>query len=249
MIGMKRNKNNRDAKTLAAETKRSLWGLSVGLMLGAIFLIWVFSGQSQGPGGQTTVAQAMRGEPITASSNENSLIAVPLPKAQADSINAASSNATDSVKQTAGGRKNVVPENAGFDRLSGFSLKLTDDLILGSGDPLSNSHDIAAQIPDSIKTLNEKEVSIDGFMLPLRLRDGKACDFLLLKNQSMCCYGATPAMNEYVIVRMAGSGVKPVMDRVITVSGTLHVGEIRENNSLAGIYQLDGDKMEGPAQP
>ena len=138
---------------------------------------------------------------------------------------------------------------AGFDKLAGFPFKVTDDMVIGTGDAQANSREIATQIPASVKALNEKEVSITGFMLPTKVDDGKATEFLLLKNQSMCCYGLTPNLNEYVSVRLTGQGVKPVMDRLITVSGKLHVGEMRQSRLLVGLYQLDGDKVDASAQP
>jgi hypothetical protein len=140
-------------------------------------------------------------------------------------------------------------DTAGFDKLAGFPFKVTDDMVIGTGDALANSREIATQIPSSVKALNEKEVSITGFMLPTRVDDGKATEFLLLKNQSMCCYGLTPNLNEYVSVRLTGQGVKPVMDRLITVSGKLHVGEMRQSRLLVGLYQLDGDKVDASAEP
>ena len=140
-------------------------------------------------------------------------------------------------------------DTAGFDKLAGFPFKVSDDMIIGTGDASANSREIATQIPASVTALNEKEVSITGFMLPTKVDDGKATEFLLLKNQSMCCYGLTPNLNEYVSVRLAGQGVKPVMDRLITVSGKLHVGEMRQSRLLVGLYQLDGDKVDASAQP
>ena len=62
----------------------------------------------------------------------------------------------------------------------------------------------------------------------------------------MCCYGTVPKINEWVSVKMAGGGVKPVMDQAVTLYGKLHVGEMRENGYLIGIYSLDGDKMAAP---
>jgi hypothetical protein len=145
--------------------------------------------------------------------------------------------------------KAASSDTAGFDKLAGFPFKVTDDMIIGTGDAQANSRDIATQIPSSVKALNEKEVSITGFMLPTKVDDGKATEFLLLKNQSMCCYGLTPNLNEYVSVRLSGQGVKPVMDRLITVSGKLHVGEMRQSRLLVGLYELDGDKVDASAMP
>ena len=139
-------------------------------------------------------------------------------------------------------------DTAGFDKLSAFSFKVSDDAVLGMADAVSTSLDIANQIPASVKALNHKNVTITGFMMPTKVDDGNATEFLLLKNQGLCCYGTTPAMNEYVAVRMAGKGIKPVMDRLITVTGQLRVGEIRENHLLIGIYRLDADKCDAPAE-
>jgi hypothetical protein len=140
-------------------------------------------------------------------------------------------------------------DSAGFDKLSGFPFKVTDDMIIGVGDALANSRNITAQIPVPVQAMDGKEVSVTGFMLPTKVDDGKATEFLLLKNQSMCCYGMTPNLNEYVSVRLTGHGVKPVMDRLITVTGKLRVGELRQSRLLIGIYQMDGDKVDMPAAP
>jgi hypothetical protein len=163
--------------------------------------------------------------------------------------NSPAANAANPTKNSEGRPKTAGPNPAGFETLSAFKFTTTDEMVLGMGDALTTSQEIAAQIPRSVKVLNEKEVAITGFMLPVKVNAGKVSEFLLLKNQSMCCYGATPALNEYVSVRLAGSGVPVIMDQLITVSGTLHVGEMRDHRFLTGIYRLDGDKVESPAKP
>lgn len=140
-------------------------------------------------------------------------------------------------------------DTAGFDKLAGFSFKVSDDMIIGVGDAVANSREITGQIPESVRALNEKDVSITGFMLPTKVDAGKVTEFLLLKNQSMCCYGLTPNLNEYVSVRLTGTGVTPVMDRLITVTGKLHVGEMRQSRLLVGIYQMDGEKVAAQTLP
>jgi len=52
-----------------------------------------------------------------------------------------------------------------------------------------------------------------------------------------------PRVNEWIIVRMVGRGVKPVMDVPVTALGIFHVGEMRENGQLAGIYRLDCNQL------
>jgi hypothetical protein len=77
---------------------------------------------------------------------------------------------------------------------------------------------------------------------------GLATDFLILRNQSMCCYGIPPKINEWVSVRMIGKGVKPIMDEPVTVCGIFQVGDVRERGELVGIYRLEADELKGPGQ-
>ena len=53
-----------------------------------------------------------------------------------------------------------------------------------------------------------------------------------MRDQSMCCYGTVPKINEWVSVRMAEEGVKPVMDEPVTIHGTLKVGEVLKMDTL-----------------
>jgi hypothetical protein len=131
----------------------------------------------------------------------------------------------------------------GFDKLASYNFDVPDD------GPVTN---IAAgadkadeQIPTTVKAFNRKKVSIKGFMLPLKVENGTVTEFLILKDQSMCCYGNVPKITEWVSVKTASKGMKPIMDVPVSIEGTLHVGAMRENGYLVGIYQMDGDKMVG----
>ena len=183
--------------------------------------------------GRNAGAEEIRGEPIKPAAPPAGTASAKAPPATAPA-------------EKPGGTGKGTVDCSGFDKLAGFRFNLPDEMMLGAADPLTTSLEIRRQIPESVKALNEKRVSIKGFMLPLTVHDGKASQFLLLRNQSMCCYGTTPAMNEYVIVRLAGRGITPVMDQLVTVLGTLHVGEMRENHFLSAIYRLDAEKVEGP---
>lgn len=99
------------------------------------------------------------------------------------------------------------------------------------------------QIPDYVRELDQKKISITGFMLPTKFKDGRVTEFLLMKDQSGCCFGAMPRINEWIIVKMKQGGVPPLMDMPLTFVGTLKVGEVFEEGYLAGIYQLDGEKL------
>ncbi len=133
-------------------------------------------------------------------------------------------------------------EGVSFDKLASFAYEVPLD-------PVTNKVELAklnAQIPARIKLLDKKPVAIRGFMLPLKVENGLVTELLIMRDQSMCCFGTVPKINEWINIRMAGDGVQPIMDQPITLMGQLKVGEVLENDYLVGIYEMEGDKMIGP---
>jgi hypothetical protein len=141
------------------------------------------------------------------------------------------------------GTTNVEPAlvngyfHVGFDKLSAFHYIMPDEVTETNKPP-------ADQFPPAVKALNEKPIALRGFMLPLKVDQGLVTEMLIMKDQSMCCFGTSPKINEWVSVKMNEKGVKPVMDQPVTLFGKLKVGEMRENGYLVGIYEMMGDKME-----
>ncbi len=129
----------------------------------------------------------------------------------------------------------------GFDKLASYQIEISDDLLGPQTNNVTKSAD--AQIPKAVKDLSDKRISLRGFMLPLKVEGGLVTELLIMKDQSMCCYGTTPKINEWVSVKMKNGGVKPLMDEPVTLLGRLKVGETRENGYLVGIYSMEGDKM------
>tara|TARA_A100001037_G_scaffold29598_1_gene23434 strand:+ start:583 stop:1110 length:528 start_codon:yes stop_codon:yes gene_type:complete len=131
-----------------------------------------------------------------------------------------------------------------FTSLSNFKYEVPDDPI---SDPKAKAILEKNQIPKTVTELNNKKIAITGFMLPLRVENGKITEFLVMRDQSACCFGAVPKINEWISVRMPkGKGVKPMMDVKVTFFGVLKVGEVLENGYLVGIYEMDGHKISGP---
>lgn len=129
----------------------------------------------------------------------------------------------------------------GFDKLAGFQY-VVPEYTGTTPPPLPDTN----QIPASVKALDGKTVAVKGFMLPLKVKEGKVTELLLMRDQSMCCFGAVPKINEFLTVKMSGGGTKAVMDQAVTLVGKLKVGEFSENGYLLGIYQMDADRAEGP---
>ena len=137
--------------------------------------------------------------------------------------------------------------NVGFDKLASFNYEVADTPPT-TGTVTADPPKPVDQIPATVRALDQKRVALKGFMLPLKVEGGLITELLIMRDQSMCCYGAVPKITEWVSVKMTGKGVKPVMDQPITLFGKLRVGEIRENGYLVGIYQMDGEKMGGPLE-
>ncbi|MDG1892793.1 MAG: DUF3299 domain-containing protein [Verrucomicrobiota bacterium] len=129
-----------------------------------------------------------------------------------------------------------------FERLASFEYRMPEDMVEPIADEDGKVYE--NQIPEKILGLNLKEVSLKGFMLPLKVEKGLVTEMLIMRDQSMCCYGTVPKINEWVSVRMQEEGVKPIMDEPVTVFGTLKVGEVLENGYLVGIYEMNGKSME-----
>ena len=106
---------------------------------------------------------------------------------------------------------------------------------------------LAHPLRKEIAGLDGKKVAVRGFMLPLKGDREHVTDFLLMKNQMTCCYGKPPNLNDWVQVRMIGNGVKILMDQPVTVCGTLHIGQYHQEQLYAGMYRLDGEKVEEAA--
>jgi hypothetical protein len=129
-----------------------------------------------------------------------------------------------------------------FDKLASFAYEVPLD-------PVTNKVELAklnSQIPEVIKKFDKKPVAIRGFMLPLKVENGKVTELLIMRDQSMCCFGTVPKINEWISIKMEGDGVDPIMDQAVTLMGQLMVGEVLENEYLVGIYEMLGDKMIGP---
>lgn len=130
----------------------------------------------------------------------------------------------------------------GFDKLSSYTFAVPEGVqpTNTNGSPTKS----AAQIPADVQAFDQKKVALKGFMLPLKVDNGVVTEMLIMKDQSMCCYGAIPRINDWVSVKMKKGGVKSVMDQPVTLYGKLHVGEMLENGYLVGLYELDGEKMD-----
>jgi hypothetical protein len=214
----------------------------------AVLLTWAgCSRQSDSSSTATDQAPAaeVRGTPISpapapaAPEAKAAAVPTPAPAAPAPAPSPASSPAVPAASEAG----NDGFQTVGFDLLAGFNYEMPDESVGSTNAPAKPAKE---QIPLDIKKLDKQRVALRGFMLPLKVEGGLITELLIMRDQSMCCYGTVPKINEWVSVKMMGKGVKPVMDQAITLYGALKVGEMYENGYLVGIYAMEGEKMAGP---
>lgn len=132
----------------------------------------------------------------------------------------------------------------GFDKLSAFKFDVYEVYSETNAGRAQLRSDDA--IPPIIKAYDGRRILVKGYVLPLRTRRGVVTEFLLLRDQGTCCFGARAQINHFIRVNFA-PGIKPGDPVPWNVSGTLHVGEIYVQGYLTGIYQLDAEKaVESP---
>jgi len=187
-----------------------------------------------------------RGDPISRISDSPEVIAAAVAPSVASAESGGKASGDAAAKPTSSDEFVAL----GFDRLAAFNFELSEELLAGKTNETVSASASAKtandQIPESVKAYDQKRIALKGFMLPLRVEAGHVTELLMMRDQSVCCFGAVPKINEWVSVKMVGQGVKPIMDQAVTLFGTLHVGEMRENGYLVGIYRMDGERMSGP---
>lgn len=139
---------------------------------------------------------------------------------------------------------NNVAEGAliGFDRLSGFPFPLTEELVSNTNAAKANGQ-VNAMIPEDIRALDHRIVSVEGFMVPIDFEKDKVVEFILVKAPFGCCYGTPPQIHELIRGRVKSPGVSPILDGPARARGTLHVGAEREDGFLSSIYRMDAETV------
>jgi hypothetical protein len=95
-----------------------------------------------------------------------------------------------------------------------------------------------ANLPDAIKALDGKTVTMRGFLLPLYEFDD-IHEFVLVANHMSCCFGIPSGMNGQVYVKLAGAGRGlPNTNEPIEVRGTFHAREREVEGYVLSIYEV-----------
>jgi hypothetical protein len=97
------------------------------------------------------------------------------------------------------------------------------------------------KLPESVTRFHEQTVKISGFMA--RECEGTGpVEFFLLINDACGCSG-TPMLNEIVYCAMPEGETIEIEPGTVEVTGTMYVGEEKEDGFVVGIYSLDADSV------
>lgn len=136
----------------------------------------------------------------------------------------------------------------GFDRLGGFELQVN---VLTNAEGLLY-HDpapVTDRIPPEILALDGRRVTLDGFMQPVALSEGRITEFLLMRDRATCCFGGTPEIHHWMPVTTKAGLSWAKLGEPVRVNGTLTVKEMRSQGVLVGIYSLHADSVEQTSEP
>ena len=140
-----------------------------------------------------------------------------------------------------------------FKNLTGFKYEYPYEQPKGKPWELKEQFD--KRVPEHVRKLNGKHISIRGFMLPVETKKDRVSAFLLMVDQASCCFGRVPEPNEWIVVEMVPKDGGPIlMDTIIEIDGNLQVSEKWEDGFFVGIYHMDANRITkiknvGPYNP
>lgn len=97
------------------------------------------------------------------------------------------------------------------------------------------------RLPAEVTKLDQKVIEITGFMQREVPGSGAVNQFLLI-NDGCGCNG-TPKLNEILFCALPEGVKMEVKSGVVKVTGTLYVGEVKEDGYVVMLYTLDADTV------
>lgn len=125
------------------------------------------------------------------------------------------------------------PTEVDFQALSGFDYKE------------------GMQLPAEVTQHNEQSVVIAGFMRredEMSAAGGDDVEYFMLVNDACGCEG-TPKLNEIVFCAMPEGKTTKILPGIVKVTGTLYVGEEKEDGVVLALYTMDVDSLGENAAP
>lgn len=96
-------------------------------------------------------------------------------------------------------------------------------------------------LPNEVTKLDEEVVTIQGFMKREYPGAGPVNQFLLI-NDACGCNG-TPMLNEIIFCMLPDGVTMDLKPGIVKVTGTLYIGEEKEDDIVIMLYQMDADTV------
>ncbi len=117
------------------------------------------------------------------------------------------------------------PETVDFSVLSGFEYQE------------------GMELPTEVTQHDEKTIKLSGFMRREDGADGEEVEFFMLVNDACGCEG-TPKLNEIVFCALPEGETTKILPGTIEITGTLYVGEEKEDDIVLALYTMDVDSID-----
>ncbi len=131
-------------------------------------------------------------------------------------------------------------QSVSFVTLSAFPYRLApDEEVAAAGGMVPDKY--RGQIPKHVQSLNGRMVRLEGYLLPIKLKDQQGrTQAILYRDQSACCFGSVPEIHEWVFVTLTRPLPSSWDHRLQTaVEGVLQVGEQVEDGAILSVYRMD----------
>jgi len=141
-------------------------------------------------------------------------------------------------KETAKDAANDPPMAITFAKLGGYRYYPPASRTKPGEKPVAKS-----AIPEAVRALDGRKVSIEGYMIPIDFQKGKIMSFILSKAMFGCCYGDSPQINE--VIKVVSADGKPMSYLTMPrVTGILEVGEEFDSEGyIDSIYRIKADAV------
>ena len=107
---------------------------------------------------------------------------------------------------------------------------------------LSFDYEEGIALPKKITRLDEKMVTISGFMASEDGREGEV-EYFILINDGCGCEG-TPMLNEMVFCALPEGEKMEIQPGTVEITGKLYVGETEEDGVVVTLYTMDVESVK-----
>ncbi|MFT5081836.1 MAG: hypothetical protein ACI9D0_001083 [Bacteroidia bacterium] len=96
--------------------------------------------------------------------------------------------------------------------------------------------------PPDIIDLLDREIELEGYVIPGKIKGGYLQDFMLVRDLQACCFGGAPRADEWIDVLMdEGTAAEYHRYLPVIVTGRFGLGGMQDNTGKAlGVFKLAG---------